>query len=280
MNEKIVVPDHRLGRLPAKASRKALMFTDFVDFLNFPEKTQFWQTKKAFPLRSFGNLQYGSCTRSKQAVAIMRMERLEQRRTVEITDEEVIRVYTDMSNRLYGGGDNGAYEDDALSEWRNPELTIRDVNGRPYTIQAFMRLNPFNHRELKAAIALSGAHGIPVCLNLPAAWANVDPPADWDIPEGQAPIGNYLPGSWGGHSMWCFEYDEVGLWLDHTWMLPRQRVTWRAAAIYLDEAHVVIDDVNFWRKRQQAAGEMTGGTIDMKKLIAAVNDVSRIKIPT
>src|SRR5688500_5959596 len=117
-NEFHVVPDFRLGRLPLRSNRKALIFTDFLkaDTPEPPKKTNFWPKRTPFQNRTFGNTSYGSCTRSKQAIAALRMERLEQRRTIEITDQEVIRVYTEMSDRLYGGGDNGAYEVDALDE--------------------------------------------------------------------------------------------------------------------------------------------------------------------
>lgn len=271
-----IVPEKRLGRLPSKSSRKALMFSDFVKYLKLPEKTEFWSKRKAFPQRTFGNNSYGDCTRAKQANAIMRMERLETTKTVEITDEEVIRVYVDMSNRLYGGGDNGAYEDDALSEWRNPLTTIKGVDGHPYTIDAFLRLNASDHNELRAALALSGAHGIPICLNLPAAWSNIVPPNDWDVPSGQQLVGEWMPGSWGGHSMWSFDYDEVGLWVDHTWGLHPQRITWRAAATYLDEAHVVIDSVDSWRKKSASIRGI--GTVNLAYIVDAVNSVSEIKI--
>lgn len=267
----------RLGRLPAKSDTRALMFRRFVKIpAALPVATNFWTRRSAFPLRSFGNTQYGDCTRAKQAVAHMRMERLETRRTPEITDDEVIRVYLDMSNRLYGGGDNGAFETDALSEWRNPDLTFRDTKGRPLTISAFLRLNPFDQDELKAALVAAGPKGFPFCINLPVAFSSmIGKGIDWDIPprvEGWQPVGPWLPGSWGGHSMWGFDYDSVGIWFDHTWDTPPQRITWAAAAIYIDEAHSVIDDLDSWRKQRLLPSKT------IKAIAGAVNEVSSLKI--
>lgn len=273
MNETVRIEGRRLGRLPSKATRKALMFSDFFKYLKLPEATRHWTRRAALPLRSYGNLQYGDCTRAKQAVATTRMERLEQKRTVQITDEEVIRVYTEMSDRLYGGGDNGAYEDDALNEWRNPETTFRDVDGHPYTIDAYLRIDPFNHDEVKAALALSGAQGIAVCFNLPYAWADQEV---WTAPPGgAAPIGEWMPGTWGGHSMWVHDYTKEGLIIDHTWELPPGLVTWEGAAIYMDEAHLVIDSVNAWRKRLKGN---TVGKLDFGGVVDAVNAVSSVPI--
>lgn len=275
-NNETIQPDVRLGKLPAKSSMKALFLSDFAQVIDkavvLPKETNFWARRSSFPVRTFGNTKYGSCTRSKQAVAAMRMERLETRQTPEITDEEVIRVYVDMSRRLYGGGDNGAYEIDALSEWRKPDLTFRDTKGRPLTIDAFLKVNHSDINAVKEAIHLSGAHGLAVCLNLPLAWSKVHPPNPWDLPEGQPMIGEYMPGSWGGHSMFSSDYDERGLYVEHTWGMPRQLVTWRAAAAYMDESFMFIDSLNSWRKRHRLPLKVS------EAIKEAVNSVSSQKI--
>ncbi len=268
----------RLGRLPAKASTRALFLNRFSALdATPPAATNFWPRRKAFPLRSFGNLQWGDCTRAKQAIAAMRMERIEQHRTIKIADEEIIKVYQEMSDRLYGGGDNGAYETDALDCWRRPEYTFKDMgtaNSPPryLTIDAYLRLNPFDHDEMKRGLALAGAHGLAVCLNLPLGFAYIEPPNDWDYPAGTPLTGQWMPGSWGGHSMWARDYDEVGIWLVHTWDIPDQRITWRAAAAYLDEAHLVIDSFNWWRNAKPKM-------LDFPGVKEAVNRVSSVKIP-
>jgi hypothetical protein len=266
----------RLGRLPMKSTMKALQFADFFQFVQLPKAQTYWRKKPALPLRTFGNTQYGCCTRAKQAVAALRMERLEQRgKTIDITDAEVIRVYQDMSNRLYGGGDNGAYEDDALKEWRNPDTTFRDVDGHPYSIDAYLRLNAKNVNELKAGLALAGAKGIAICMDLPRAFASIDPPTPWGLPAAGVPlVGDLVPGSWGGHSMWCNGFTKDGLIVDDTWAMPNRLITWDAVAAYLDEAHLVIDSIDAWRKKaisrkgRQALGD----------IVDAVNAVSAIRI--
>lgn len=268
-------PGKALGRLPAKSDTRALMFSRFaIEPKVLPVKTDFWPRRAAFPIRSFGNRTYGCCTRAKQAIAAMRMERLETRRTPVITDEEVIRVYVDMSNRLYGGGDNGAYETDALSEWRKPDLTFRDTKGRPLTIDAYLRINAADHQELRSSLVTAAAHGIEFCINLPLAFQTMDPPQDWDVPEGQPLIGQWLPGSWGGHSMHGRDYDEIGIWSPGTWEQPDQRITWRAVAAYVDEAHFVIDSFDYWRTQKPGAKKL----LDFAGIKKAVNAISSQKI--
>ncbi len=273
-NENIAVQDFRLGKLPAKSSLKALLFEDFLkaDTPTPPPAYNFWAKRTPFQLRTFGNTQHGCCTRASQAIAAMRMERVETRQSPKITDDEVLRVYYDMTGRLYGGGDTGAYETDALSEWRKPDLTFKDTKGRPLTIDAFTRINHFDHNAVRQAIFATAAKGIKVCFNLPSAWSRVVAPQALDIPEGQALIGEWMPGSWGGHSLFTGGYNERGLILSHTWGIPDQVVTWRACSVYMDETHFIIDSINAWRKRPAAS------TINFNKLKEAVNAVSEQKI--
>ncbi len=273
----IVVPDKRLGKLPAKSSMKALHLSSFIkkEVSELPVATNFWEDRAQFPLRSFGNTKYGCCTRAKQAIAAMRMERIETRRTPQISDEEVIRVYLEMTERLYGGGDTGAYETDALSEWRKPDLTFRDIQGRPLTIDAFVRINHNDINEVKQAIHIAGAHGLAVCLNLPKDWQSVSPPQEWDFPVGTQATGTWLPGSWGGHSLWATDYEERGIILEHTWNIESQLVTWEGVMQYMDEAHIVIDSWNAWKARSEESGQKL---IDMDGIRDAVNGVSSQKI--
>lgn len=279
MNHESVKTDRRLGRIAPKASRKALMFADFIKYMDLPKASNLWAKRTPIPLRTFGNLEYGDCTRAKQAVAAMRMERLEQKRTITITDDEVIRVYREMCIREYGSdADEGAYEEDALNAWRREEYTFKDTAGRPYTIDAFLRINSKNINEVKAGLALSGAKGIAVCFNLPEAFYDILPPNTWAIPEGQALTGPWVPGSWGGHSMWAHGYNERGLFVDHTWELQPQLVTWDAVATYMDEAYMVIDSIDSWRKTLKAAKEKVGAALNIKKVVEAVNDVSSLQI--
>lgn len=274
-NNEQLQPIGRLGKLPAKSSRKALHFGDLVkakavDVL--PKATNFWRKRKPFPLRTFGNTEFGNCTRAKQAVAAMRMERLETKRTPEITDEEVIRVYREMSDRLYGGGDNGAYETDALSCWRNPEYTFRDTKGNPLTIEAYLRVNHTDVNEIKRALWLQPSHQLAVCFNLPLAWSKIRPPQIWDIPVGQPLIGEWMPGSWGGHSMDAVDWDEKGLWVAHTWGIPNQLISWNAVAGFCDETHWFVDSLDNWRKNTGVPRRVS------EAIKEAVNSVSEMKI--
>jgi hypothetical protein len=70
--------------------------------------------------------------------------------------------------------------------------------------------------------------------------------------------------------MWARDYDEKGIWLVHTWDIPDQLITWRAAALYIDEAYIVIDSVDKWREQKRA--------MTLPELRKAVNEVSSYKL--
>ncbi len=72
--------------------------------------------------------------------------------------------------------------------------------------------------------------------------------------------------------MSCRDFDEVGLWLVHTWDIPDQRITWAAVAAYCDEAFLCLDSVDNWRKRGLIPKRVA------EKIKAAVNSVSDMKI--
>ncbi len=282
----VLVPgaeDKRLGKLPAKASRLTLHLADYLRpgaRAEVPEATNFWLRRADFSKDTYGNTNEGCCTIASQMHAQRRSERLEQKRTLGeregFTEAECHRVYRAMTQRLYGGGDTGAYEEDALSNWRNPDLTFRDTKGRPYTIDAYVRVNPKSTDEIRTAMFLAGNHGLKICLNLPRMWASVVPPKTWDVrrrPDGSIDLtGDAMPGSWGGHSMFTEDYTRQGPILVHTWGLADQVITWDAVMAYADESHQVIDSVNAWKRR--GAGRL----MRLNDLITDVNSVSSIKI--
>lgn len=262
----------RLGKAQAKSSTKMLMAKDYLKTdLVVPPVFKFWEKRVKFPIQDWGNNEYGNCTIASQGLAAQRMERLEQRKTIPISKDEIIRVYFNMLQRVYGTQeDMGAYELDALNNWRNPDYTFRDTKGRPLTIDAYVRVNHYDVNEIKKALFLAGAKGLKICFNLPWAWSNT---LNWDITEGQQPIGPYTVGSWGGHSMFTVsQYDEHGVILPHTWNMPDGRVSWKGIATYCDEVYLPIDSINQWKKR------LTDKEIKFSKLISDVNSVSDVKI--
>jgi hypothetical protein len=175
-----------LGKKPAKSTRSALLFADYLKTdVAPPPKYNYWAKRAKFPDRSFGNTTVGDCTIASQAVAAMRMERIETKSTPKITDDAVLKAYYDLTGRLYGGGDTGAYETDALDNMRRADQTFRDTKGRPITIEAYTRINQYNQDEIKRALSINAGHVVKLCFNLPLAFERMLPSKVLDVPKGQ-----------------------------------------------------------------------------------------------
>jgi hypothetical protein len=276
---KIQTPGIRLGKLAAKVGTKQLLLKNFLRRLDAPLPKTFnaWKARKPFPLESWGNDQFGDCTIASQANGVMRMERVEQKNTVVIPDQNVIETYFSLTKRKYGdtpeykiyNGDTGAFETDALDNWRDKEHTFKDAKGRAYTIDAYAAVNHRDIEEMKRALFSSAARGIKVCFLLPPAFEGLLSPKVWDIPAGQPLLGDWA--ATAGHSMWAeARYDETGFWVAHTWKLELQKVTWAFGMAYMDEAYSVFDSLDYFRKIKSG--------VDTKLLAEAVNDVSKIKV--
>lgn len=265
--------NRRIGKAPSKSHPLMLSAANYLGkAIVIPEVFNYWSKRKKLPSDiDYGNDNNGDCTFASQAVMALKMELQERRRLISIDTDEILRVYYNLTKRLYGGGDTGAYELDALSNWRNADLTFRDTKRNPLTIDAYTKVNHSIISEVKKAIFLSAAKGVKVCFNMPIAWANT---LTWDIPEKQLPIGKYLPGSWGGHSMASAEgYDKDWCYLNHTWTgCGVGKISWKAFAIYCDESYMVIDSVNSWKKK------LSKTDFKASALISDVNNVSDIKI--
>jgi hypothetical protein len=273
ISNETIIEGRRTGKAPARGHEKMLNASNYLKAtMAVPDEFNIWANRVPFPERTFGNISVGDCTRASQAILQMRSERLEQRRTINITDAEVLRVYYEMTGRLYGGGDTGAYELDALNEWRRPDYTFKDANGHPYTIDAFTRINQSNLLEVKQSLYVSQVHGIKFCMNLPLAFSNM-PVQNWDIPEGQSLTGIWTPGSWGGHSMTATGYKRGGILWPTTWDTPDGFISWRAFAAYCDESYLVIDSINAWKKKRAISK-----LIDLTAIKNDVNAVSSYPI--
>jgi hypothetical protein len=279
VNNPCAVPGKATGKRPARGDPRTLNFARFVMLAKAPAKYDPWKRRAPFPGRTFGNTQYGDCTIASQCNHASRLERVETKRTPQIADEEAVRVYLAMTERLYGGGDTGAYEIDALNNWRRPDLTFRDDAGHPLTIDAFTKVNQADAEEVKAAIALSGKFGIKLCLNLPLAFSRIDPPNPWDVPAGEPLTGDWEPGAWGGHSLYADAYDKAGVRLVHSWYTGEgveyhQTLTWAALAAYCDECYVCFDSIDLWRSKPLPKTM----TVDWDGIRKSVNKASSLRI--
>lgn len=94
-------------------------------------------------------------------------------------------------------------------------------------------LRRFHHRDVKAAIDMFGGCYLGVALPETA-----QSQAIWDVAGDPSQPGPAQPGTWGGHAIWCPDYDTKGVTCI-TWGHP-QKMTWAFLDAYADEGYCII----------------------------------------
>ncbi len=180
----------------------------------------------------FGNDEYGDCTRASQGHAVVTQERSSSQHEIPITTDQILEAYWRVSGGV--GVDNGAYELDALNDWRNIGIG-RERDGSTHRIYAFAAVDWLDQAEVEWAHFVFG--GLKVCAGLPLSAADqLHEGKDWTVTTGSR--SNF--GSWGGHSMYSCGYDPMGLYV---WTWGRlQRMTWGWVNRYVDETYAVISE--------------------------------------
>ena len=187
----------------------------------------------------YGNDRYGCCAVAAVAHHTLRFEDYEQGRQIDISTADVLTWYW----RLQGwkGGcwldnkpDNGLVMLDVLKDWRGNGWKAA---GGIYKNYAYGLVNWKDHEDVKAAIyLLNGAY---VGIMLPkSAQTQYDLGLPWAADE--SPDGSW--GSWGGHAVYVFSYDQDGLTC-MTWG-KRQKLSWAFWDKYVEECWAIIDRPN------------------------------------
>lgn len=261
--------EFKLGKQEYKHDDRTLkLATYFVPEIVAPAKHNVDAGKRSFPTSAFGNEEYGNCVKVGQTNQLLRFERIEQRRTLPITTELVVKEYAEESYRQFGcrvesSGDQcdqGLYVLDNLKNWRNVgwplDFTKTRDDARTYKISAYGELEPGDNNQLRLGIYL--LTGIQLGLWLPISAQEQTEQGYWDVvegPEGKA-------GSWGGHAVYAYAYDEGNLFVK-SWGL-NVRVTNAFIQKYCDEAWAVVDSLDSWRVRQ---------SIDVESLLKHLHDI-------
>lgn len=259
----------RLGKQEAKYDQRTMSLANFMAPPVVPSSFDFDKTRAAFPLFPWGNNEWGNCVKVGQANQLVRLERLEQRRTLKLTEELVVEAYKDEAQREFGNRpiqagdpwDNGLFVLDNLKNWRAIgwplDFTKKPNDTRTYNIAAFGELIPTDYEQIKAAIYL--LHGVQIGLWLPkGVQGNY---TYWDYPASNGDD-KWQPGSWGGHLVYAKAYDGDDIEI-LTWGM-KVRVSREFIAKYSDEAYAVVDNFDNWRKSK---------TLDVEAMIEYLRSI-------
>lgn len=253
----------RLGKQEYKFDEKTLKLARFFSpTVVVPHKFDFDAARSPFPLDMWGNDKWGDCVKVAQCNEIIRLERMETRRTVHIQEADVVSAYRADTGAASPGdpNDTGLVMLDNNRGWRKSGFPFR---GRDYKVAAFGELDPHHGDQLRAAVFL--LHGVQFGFALPQACQNMG--ATWDYPINKPTGPEWQPGTWGGHAVFSKRYDSGGMevltWGQHVY------VTNSFIDRYCDEAWAVVDSFDQWRKRPE---------IDVSGIIQHLTDIGATNI--
>lgn len=248
-------PDFKLGKQDHKHDDKTLMMANFMEVPVVPTKFDLEKNRAPFPVHIWGNNEYGDCVIAAEANALLRMERIETRRTVKAQDADAIKRYKHLTgcNNPGDSNDTGLVILDSMSDWRNNGFP---VGAHTFQIAAYGELDPLEHDQLRAGIYL--LHGIHFGFALPISAQQQTEQGFWDVTLGV----DSAPGSWGGHCVYADKYDEDNIYV---WTWGREiRVSNAFVRKYADEAWAVVDNLDKWRKNDH---------LDVPGLEKALHDI-------
>lgn len=217
-----------------------------IDEVRVPPRHRVGGQLKSVPL--FGNDRYGDCVFASQCHAIVTMERSASQRELPLSEEDALSAYGLVTGfrREDPSTDNGAYELDGLNNWRQRGLG-REKDATTHVLKAFAAVDWTDRSEACMAHYVFG--GLKICAGLPLSAADqVRNGQAWDVVEG--PRSRW--GSWGGHSMYSFAYDEEGL-IVWTWG-EEQKMTWEWVDAYVDESYALVSEDYFRRAGKTPQG--------------------------
>jgi hypothetical protein len=235
--------------------------------IHVPSHYDFDDRRREFPMEEWGNLDWGNCVICGQANQLLRFERIEQRRTLKLREEDVVGRYKALSGaeKPGDGKDQGLIVLEAMKDWQNSGFVVVPVpkgkakaTPKNFKIAAYGELDPDNHAQMRGAIYL--LHGIHMGFWLPRAAQKMSAEKFWNYKGETGP--DWEPGSWGGHLVYCKAYDEVSY----------EVISWGGKIIvtnsfvdrYCDEAWAAVDNLNSPRTRQ---------VFDVDALVAKLHEI-------
>src|SRR6059036_52839 len=90
--------EFRLGKQEYMHSPLTLRLARYIlPDIHVPEIYDFDKTRKPFPFRVWGNDAWGDCVIGGRANHLLRLERVEQRRTIPLFDHDAVSLYQQMT---------------------------------------------------------------------------------------------------------------------------------------------------------------------------------------
>lgn len=225
----------KLGKKPAKFDARTLQLTQAMKAV-LPPVPKEWDYDQYFkvPTPMFLNDQLGDCVIAGRGHQTLRLENIEQKCCISISDQDVKAEYFKESY----GQDSGLVMLDSLKSWRNDGWPAA---GNTYSIHAFASVSRFDHKEVATALYLFT--GLQCGFRLPqCAMDAFEAGKIWDVPSIWNWRGRQIL---GGHCIYLHGFDKQMNLFGTSWG-QNFKMTWKFWKKYSDEAYAIIDSKDRW----------------------------------
>jgi hypothetical protein len=230
---------YAFGKAPAKQDDRTLklagvLLEEAPEATSLPEEYDFDDKHKEIPIPppAYLNPPLNNCVLAGRAHQTLRFEMVEQKRLINITDEDVKREFEKQT----GGSNNDIEVLQSLKLWRTRGW---EAAGQNFKIKAFAKIDPIEPDKIKRAIRIN--LGVGLGFFLPeSAKTQFKAGHPWEVtPEKAGPNGHYVyvPG-----------YTKDGP-VCITWG-KKQQMSWAFVDKYCDEAYAIIDDIDTPEKKR------------------------------
>lgn len=229
------------GKLEHVWDSRTLQFANFMsDAVTVPSRFDFDKGRVDIPFFSWGSDVFKCDVIASQANQLLRFGRIDQRRTIPLQNQNVIRRYRRLAGvqEIHDKNDIGLSALHAMRAWHREGWKIRKKN---YKIMLYGEIDPREHDLFRRAIYLF--KGVHIGFWLPKI---MDGMRSWDYTGQNGEL--WKAGSLGGVLAYCKAYNERGYQV----LLQGQEIFVTDAFVdhFSDEAWVCLEGLNeYWTQQ-------------------------------
>jgi hypothetical protein len=229
--------DFICGKLPHVFDERTILFSSYMDpDFQAPTRFDFDKGRARFPFEEWYAPNWKSDVVCSQGNQLLRFGRIDQRRTIEITQRDVTNRYKRLTGTRKMGDENdgGISVLQAMRLWRKPGWMMHN---QTYKISLYGEIEPNDHAQMRTAIYIF--RGIHIGLMLPESIKEMERLWEYDGQNGP----DWKPGSFGVLA-YCKAYDpdyyEILLWG------KRIIVSNEFVDRFSDECWIALEGLDYW----------------------------------
>jgi len=244
----------RLGKLAPEFDERTIQFSNYLDStFHAPTKFDFDKGRAPIPTGDWGSNKFSCDVISAQANQLLRLGRIDQRRTIPLTNNDVIRRYKRISGSEKAGDANdiGITVLSAMKDWKRG-WKIRD---KLYSLAMYGEIEPRERELIRTCIYVF--RGVHFGLWLPIAARDLGDRWDYNGENGEG----WKPGGLGGALAYCKAYSPTGYEL----LLWGRKIAVSNSFVekFCDECWIAVEYLDWWAQQ----------VLDMRKLFMVLPSV-------